>query len=236
MASRKRSQTDRLSLCISDVMRGTKIIVDNRERNFELMEGLEDNEVSISFAQLPVGDYIISDRLCVERKTVRDFESSIMDSRLFEQADRLRQSFEKPLLILEGGQEEFTMPRNAVVGAMLRLYTEYGVQLIFSSGHEETSYMLSKLAEKEQIVEKREPRLLGNKKAYNTYQWQILMLSAMPGIGPKLASSLIRHFKTLRNVATASVEDLMEIEKVGKKKAQRVYEILNAEFSEVEGI
>ena len=220
----------------SDGMRGTKIIVDNRERNFELMEGLENNEVSISFAQLPVGDYIISDRLCVERKTARDFESSIMDSRLFEQAERLRQSFEKPLLIIEGGYEEFTMPRNAIVGAMLRLYTEYGVQLIFSSGHEETSYILSKLAEKEQIVEKREPRLLGSKKAYNTYQWQILMLSSMPGIGPKLASSLIKHFKTLRNVATADVEDLMGIEKIGKKKAQRVYEILNAEFSEVEGI
>lgn len=217
-------------------MRGTKIIVDNRERSFELMEGLEDNEVSISFAQLPVGDYIISDRLCVERKTTRDFESSIMDSRLFEQADRLRKSFEKPLMIIEGGYEESTMPRNAVVGAMLRLYTEYGVQLIFSSDHDETSYILSKLAEKEQIIEKREPRLLGNKKAYNTYQWQTLMLSSMPGIGPKLASGLIRHFKTLRNVATANVEDLMKIDKIGKKKAQRVYDILNVEFNEVEGI
>ena len=63
-------------------MKETKIIIDNRERNLDLLDTLEQHGMTITFAQLPVGDYIISNRMCVERKTTNDFESSIMNSRL----------------------------------------------------------------------------------------------------------------------------------------------------------
>lgn len=213
-------------------MQETKIIVDNRERNLNILEGLERNNVCITFAQLPVGDYIISERLCVERKTVSDFESSIINTRLFEQAKRLRESFEKPVILVEGVQEDLVLTRNVLIGAMLKLYTDFNVQILYAGSDEETAYILFKLAEKEQIKDEREPRLIGNKKAYSMYQWQTLLLSSIPGVGPRLAGSLIRHFKTLKNVANALPEQLMEVEKVGKKKAEKIYEILNAEFKE----
>lgn len=215
-------------------MKETKIIIDNRERNLELLEGLQNKGVRPIFAQLPVGDYIISERLCVERKATKDFESSIIDSRLFEQAKRLSESFEKPLLLIEGDTAEFALGKNVILGAILKLYTEFNLQIIFSESSEETAYILSKLAEKEQIAEGKEPRLVGVKKAYSNYEWQTLILGSIPGIGPKLAKSLIRHFKTLKNVANAGPEELMEIDKIGKKKAARLYEILNSEFAEIE--
>jgi len=213
-------------------MRETKIIIDNRERNLSILEGLQENGTEITFAQLPVGDYIISDRMCVERKTARDFESSIMDARLFEQAQRLHDSFEKAIIVIEGENAEFTMSRNVVIGAILRLYAELNTQIIFSSGGEETAYILAKLAEREQIKDSREPRILGHKKAYNQYQWQLLILSAIPGVGPKLAGQLIRRFKTLKNVVLATPEELTEVDKIGKKKAERIYSVLNSEFKE----
>ncbi len=216
-------------------MQETKIIIDNRERNLELLEGLHDKGVRPIFAQLPVGDYIISERLCVERKTTKDFESSIMDSRMFEQAKRLSESFEKPLLLIEGDASGFALGKNVILGAILKLYTEFNLQIIFSESSVETAYILSKLAEKEQIVDGKEPRLMGVKKAYSTYEWQTLILSSIPGIGPKLAKSLIRHFRTLKNVANASPVELTEVDKIGKKKAERLYEILNSEFKELEG-
>ena len=57
-----------------------RIIVDNRERNIGIIESLEEQGIDLNFAQLPVGDYIISDRICIERKTASDFESSIMNN------------------------------------------------------------------------------------------------------------------------------------------------------------
>ncbi len=215
-------------------MQPLRIIVDNRERNLELIEALSDSGVVIDFAQLPVGDYIISDRICVERKTVGDFESSIMNNRLFEQLGRLHQSFDKPILLIEGDQAEHRLSDNAIIGAILRLYTEYSVQVLHSRDASHSAAILSKFAEREQQDEKREPRLVGLKKAYTTYQWQALILGSVPGIGPALAHRLLSHFKTVKNVAIADPKELMKVEKIGKKKAQRIYEILNAEFQDVQ--
>lgn len=213
-------------------MQETKMIIDNRERNLNILEGLSANGVNVTVAQLPVGDYIISDRMCVERKTTSDFESSIMNSRLFDQAKRLHEGFEKAVLLIEGDYNSFGLTKNVIIGTILKLYTEFNIQIIFSASDEETAYILSKLAEREQTVDEREPRILGYKKAYNLYQWQVLILSSIPGIGPKLAKGLIGHFKTLKNVALASPEEMMKISKIGKKKANMVYEILNSEFKE----
>lgn len=209
-----------------------KIIVDNRERNIEIIDTLMNSGIDLNFAQLPVGDYIVSDRICVERKTVSDFESSIMNNRLFEQLGRLHESFEKPILIIEGSEADHRLSDNVIIGTILKLYTDYNVQVIASHGAEHTATILSKFAEREQTSEKKEPRLTGLKKAYTTYQWQALILSSIPGIGPSLARRLLAHFKTIKNVATADRKELMKVEKIGKKKAEQIYSILNAEFAE----
>jgi ERCC4-type nuclease len=210
-------------------MREVKIIVDKRERNLDILEGLSGSGILLSFAQLPVGDYVLSERMCVERKTVRDFESSIMNARLFDQIERLSNTYKKPILLLEGEESEFTMNPNVVLGAIISLYSDYNVQVIRSRDTAETVSTLARLAEREQD-ERRVPRMLGSKRAFTNAQWQLLILSSIPGIGPKLAKSLISHFKTIKNVVSAEPDALMEVDKIGEKKAEKIYEILNAEF------
>jgi ERCC4-type nuclease len=209
-----------------------KIIVDNRERNMEILEGLSGSGLQLEFAQLPVGDYIISERMCVERKTVHDFESSIINARIFDQLDRLSRDFRKPMLLLEGDDAEFTMHKNVVLGAILSIYGDFNVQVIRSNDVFDTVSILARLAEREQEGKVREPRIVGTKRAFTSTQWQVVILSSIPGVGPKLAVSLIRHFKTLKNVLSAEPKELMEVEKIGKKKAERIYEIINSEFKE----
>jgi Fanconi anemia group M protein len=213
-------------------LEGVRIIVDNRERNIELLECLSRSGVELSFAQLPVGDYVLSDRICVERKTVRDFEGSVMNARLFDQMDRLSSGFRKPMLILEGDEAEFLLQPNVVLGTIVSIYSDYNVQVIRSSCVSETSLILAKLAEREQKKGKREPRIVGSKRAFSDSQWQELILGSMPGVGPKLARSLLSRFRTIVNVAAASEKELMEVDKVGKKKAKRIRSILNDEFDE----
>ena len=222
----------RAYLPAGESLEGVKIIVDNRERNLELLEGLARSGVEVSFAQLPVGDYVLSDRMCVERKTVRDFEGSVMNSRLFDQLGRLGAGFQKPMLILEGDEAEFVLQPNVVLGTILSIFSDYNVQVIRSGCVSETSAILAKLAEREQKKGKREPRIVGSKRAFTNSQWQVLILSSIPGVGPKLARSLMAHFRTISRVAAASREELMEVDKVGKKKAAKIHLLLNEEFEE----
>ena len=210
-------------------MPGIALLVDNRERNESLLNALESNGVHLSAAQLPVGDYIVSDRMCVERKTVSDFENSIIDSRLFDQVSRLEASFEKPILIIEGNECDFRLGKNVMDGAITSLCADYKVQILRTINAEETAYVIFKLAEREQGVKERSPKLQGRKKAHDMHEWQLLLLSAIPGVGTKLAEQLLVRFKTIRGVLSADVDDLMTVEKIGKKKAERIYGIVNSE-------
>src|SRR3954447_1721799 len=53
-------------------------------------------------ARLPAGDYVLSDRLVVERKGPTDLAASIKDRRLFEQLARLADAYPSVVLIVEG--------------------------------------------------------------------------------------------------------------------------------------
>jgi len=49
-------------------------------------------------------------------------------------------------------------------------------------------------------------------------------------VGPVLARRLLEKFKTLRNIANASVYELMSVEGIGEKRAQEIYAIFNTEW------
>ena len=207
-----------------------KIIVDNRERNLSIIEGLQNSQIDLNFAQLPVGDYILSDRVCVERKTSTDLEGSIVNGRLFDQLERLKASFEKPMLLIEGEGTDFRLAGNVILGTALKVYLDYGIQVLWSTDAIETADILASISKREQSHKNREPKLVGFKKAYTEDQWQLLILSSIPGVGIKLAKNMLAHFKSIRNIVNANVEDLEEIEKIGGKKAARIYKVLNTEY------
>ena len=77
-----------------------KITVDTREPE-HLVVLLTQMGVEVSRRMITPGDYIISSKCAVERKTVHDFMGSMFSGRLFEQAEALREAYAKPLLILE---------------------------------------------------------------------------------------------------------------------------------------
>ncbi len=210
-------------------MQQVKIIMDNRERNQEILSRLELKNAELEFKQLPVGDYIVSDRVCIERKTESDLKSSVINARLFDQLERLKKSFEKPILILETSESGFELGRNILLGVISSLYLDYNVQLILSSDAQETADIIYAIAAREQTDKKKQPRLVGLKRAYNDYQWQMLVLCSIPGVGQTLARDLLKKFKTVKSVANATTKELMEVDKIGKKKAQRIYDILNSE-------
>ena len=73
-----------------------RIIVDNREKNSLVVSELISQGNKIEFKQLEIADYIIGE-IAIERKTISDFISSMLNKRLFIQLKNLQQ-YEKSLL------------------------------------------------------------------------------------------------------------------------------------------
>jgi len=78
------------------------IIVDHRERYSGISRLLVGLGAEITEEQLAVGDYILSDRMAVERKRATDFLDSLIKKRLFDQIGRLADAYQRPVLLIEG--------------------------------------------------------------------------------------------------------------------------------------
>lgn len=204
--------------------------VDSRERNTEILEELGKLGVAVSVHTMRVGDYAVSDKVCIERKTVADFESSLINGRLFEQLERLREAYPSPLLLVEGSANEFRLARNAIIGAIAYVYIDKGMQLVLSEGPKETAALIAAIARHEQHKNKREPALKGGVKAYTDSDYQEYVVGNLPGVGPKLARGLLLHFRSIHGVANASVDELMRVKKIGRKKSERIHAVLNANY------
>ncbi|MFH1286020.1 MAG: ERCC4 domain-containing protein [Candidatus Micrarchaeota archaeon] len=179
---------------------------------------------------LNIGDFILSERVVVERKTRNDFEVSLIDGRLFSQAKRMTEEFERAIIIVEGERFEERVERSALLGAVSALICDFGISVFFTKNEEKTVELLYAIAKREQLMEKREIRLIGSKKAFSLAQRQQLVLETLPFIGPKLAKALLARFKTLSAVFNASEKQLMEVEKLGEKKAKTLRTLISARY------
>jgi Fanconi anemia group M protein len=209
-----------------------EIFVDEKESRTSIADILTELGAIVRVKTLPVGDFIISERAVIERKSRSDFESSITDGRLFKQAENMIDNFEKCIVIIEGEEFEERVNRNALLGAISSLILDYGIQVFFTRDLEGTAEMVFALAKREQLGKRVEVRLKGNKKAYSLAQQQQMIVECLPMVGPRLAKALLKKFKTVEKIAKASEQELREVEKIGKKKAKLIKRVLSEEFRE----
>ena len=198
------------------------VIVDNRERNAELLSELESLGVALTVETLPVGDYVVSDRVCIERKTVGDFESSIVTGRLFEQAQRLSEAYERPIIIIEGDREEFRMKGPVISGAIASLYIDYDIPVIETRSARESAEMIKYISKHEQEGRTRTPSVKGGARSFTRSQFMERVVGNMPGVGMDTARKLLQHFGSVQGIALASEKELMEVENVGRRGRRRI--------------
>jgi len=211
-----------------------KIIVDYRELRSNVARKLFDRGAEIDSQSLPVGDFILSEDVCVELKKVDDFVNSLVDGRLFVQAKQIRRNFKKPLYIIEGKLASIFEVRNvhpkAIRAALVSLLLDYQIPFLFAHSEEETAELLHTIAEREQFERNKEVALRGNKKAFSFAEQQQFFIEGIPSIGPSLAKNLLKHFGSCNAVLNASLEDLQQVEKVGEKKAQLIKDIVDRSY------
>jgi len=202
-----------------------EIFADSREAP-EVVDHVRKYGVIVNLKQLDLGDYLLSDRMVVERKTANDFEASIVDGRLFEQAGRLEDNYDFPILIIEGQLKAMRIHQDAFMGAFMAMFVDFGIQIINTRNEEETAKMIYLLAKREQLKDKRPIRLLEKKKAYTLEHQQLRVLEAFPTIGPIMAKKLLDEFGSLDKVFSADIKELEAV--LGKAKASKLKDLLDA--------
>ncbi len=212
--------------------------VDERERSSDVPKKLQALGASIIFKMLDVGDYVVSDRVGIERKSATDFVRSIVDGRLFNQAKRLSEVFEKPVIIVEGSVVKAAklcgVHRRAVIGAQLALAVDMGIATVFTRNEDETAETIFVLARREQekkggfkSMHVKKPRIS------SIEEWQLYVLQCFPHVGPKIARRILETYGSIRNFCVnASLSDLARIEGLGEKRASEILQILYAVYRE----
>src|SRR3989338_4275906 len=113
-----------------------KVVVDTRE-NQNIVQHLQDFGSIVEVKQLLVGAYVCSERIVIEKKTTSDFINSIKDQRLFGQIQELKNSAEKPVLMIEGNPEllflESRMHPNAIRGVLSSIAIYHNVPILWTA-------------------------------------------------------------------------------------------------------
>lgn len=213
------------------------IIADYREKNSMIIKGCMELGVQITLEKLESADYLISDRVAVEFKTQEDFVDSLIDGRLLQQVAGLRDNFIKPLLVVEGDRDLYTlrnMNPNAIRGLLGSIAIDFSIPVLYTRNPKETAALFHLLAKREQLDNKKSISLHADRKRGTTKDLQEFIIATLPGIGQKLAKDLLKNLKSVKTIINASEERLREIEFIGEKKAKRIKEIIDKEYNEFE--
>lgn len=211
----------------------SRITVDTREAASGIPELLQKKGVYVQMKTLDVGDYVVA-QYAVERKTVRDFITSLYGGRLFDQAQRISESYKNFLIIVEGYiQEVLADLKNPRVywGTLLALALNFDFNVFFTLDRRQTTDLLYVLAGRAHGTGKQaRPLLVKKPRMGTTWDWQLSVLEGLPTIGPKLAEKLLLSFGSVRSVFRASLVELAVKGGIGYARAMRIQELLNAEY------
>ena len=212
-----------------------EIVVDQRELDSHIARDLSKREgVATRLETLEVGDYVLSDRVAVERKSIEDFLDTLLggDRSVFEQATDLVRHYDRPVYVIEGDDlyGARNVHPNAIRGALASLAVDYGISILRTEDEGDTADLLETIASREQLKRDREVSAHGEKAAKTLDEQQEYVVSAIADIGPVTARSLLEHFGTVEEVMTAREDDLLEVSGVGEVTAERIREVIGSKY------
>jgi len=197
------------------------IIADIHEKNSLVLSELKSsNQVQLQIKPLKIADYLIG-KTAIERKTIQDFISSMLNKRLIQQLKQM-QKYSQKLLILEGDLDLINnttkLNSNAIRGFIISIISNHQIPIIQTQDYEDTANYLITLAKQQlkpnitSTLHAKIPKTIKEQKQY--------ILESFPNIGPKKAELLLKNFKTLKNTFNATEQELTPLLKNQTKNFQ----------------
>jgi Fanconi anemia group M protein len=212
-----------------------EVVIDQRELDASIARDLSKRDgIETRLETLAVGDYVCSDRVVVERKSVEDFLDTLTggDRSLFEQVGDAARHYARPVVVIEGEglYERRSVHPNAIHGALASLAVDFGASVLRTTDEQETADLLAVLAEREQETDDRSVSVHGEKSSRTLAEQQEYVVAAIAEVGPVTARSLLGELGSVEAVMTADREALMEAEGVGEVTAERIREVTGSEY------
>lgn len=211
-----------------------KIFIDAREKGSKVMKELSEVGCLIELARLESADYLISSRCVIEYKTVPDFVDSIIDGRLLDQMRILKKNYERPLVIIEGNEDIYSLRKihpNAIQGMLATIAVSYNIPILQTKNYKESAGIILTIAKREQQESNKDFSMHPVKKTSSLKEKQEYVVSSLPNIGTRHAKELLEKFGSVKAVINASEEELKEISLIGEKKAKAIKEVTDEKYS-----
>ncbi len=213
---------------------GFLIFADYREKGSGIIKELADLGVQMRLEMLDSADYMLSPRVGVEVKTVPDFVGSIIDGRLLEQLRALSRKFERPVVIIEGTEDMYSVRKvhpNAIRGMLATIAVSYGIPVLRTADSKETAALLVSISKREQEYGSTDFTPHSEKRVFSVKEQQEYLVSSLPSVGPSLAKELLKQFKSIKALVNASEEELKQVSGVGDKIAKAIRELVEKEYA-----
>jgi ERCC4-type nuclease len=210
------------------------LTVDHSEHHASLLGLLHDSGLfSIEMDRLTTGDYLIDDTILIERKTQADFVASLVDGRLFPQVARLAHSRYRSVLLIEGPVRPGTpaVHRHSVEGALVSIAAMWRLPVLHAGDPDESCRLLRFRAHQGSHTDEI-PLPRYDRKPKRVATRRLFVLQGLPGVGPALARRLLAQLGSVERVMTADTTALQTVRGVGRKKADRIRELLTGQRTE----
>jgi len=216
---------------------GVEIVADQRELDAHIARDLSTRDgIETRLETLEVGDYVLSDRVVVERKAVEDFLETLVggDRSLFEQVGAAARHYARPVVIVEGERlyEARNVHPNAIRGALASLAVDFGASVLRTTDADDTADLLEVIARREQETDDRSVSVHGEKSGKTLAEQQEYVVGSVAEVGPVTARALLEHFGSVEAVMCATEEDLLAVDGVGEVTADRIRTVTASPYAD----
>ena len=117
----------------------------------------------------------------------------------------------------------------AIKGTLISAEALWYIPIIFSRSKEDTRDIFMMIGRQDETYVDVIP-LRGGYRPKRLKSKQLYLLQGLPHIGPMLAKRLMEHFRTVSRIMNASIEQLSEVEGIGRVSAKKIREVLDFEY------
>ncbi len=211
-----------------------RVIADEREKPSGVPQELERMGVMVDYRVLDVADYVVRD-YAIERKSSRDFVSSLFSGRLFDQAYRLGEAYHTTILIVEGDLEaEMNRLKNprSVWGGLISAVLDFRLACFYTKDEKQTAQFILTLGRGGRFKGRSggPPVVVRKPKSADLRRVQTSIVESLPSVGPQMAEQLLASFGSVRKAFAASMTEMSIGAGIGRARALTINRILDAPY------
>ncbi|KAJ2115315.1 DNA repair protein RAD16 [Coemansia sp. RSA 922] len=218
------------------------IVVDVREFYSPLPSLLHAAGFTVVPRTIAVGDYILHDHLCVERKSLPDLIQSLRSGRLFNQAESMIAHYSYAVLLIEFemntsfslqpiGSLNPEIALNSINSQLTLLVLAFPrLRIVWSSSPYETASIFAELKRDAAEPDVDRAVAMGQddcavEKESIYAQHPIALLQSLPGVTLRNYQALAKKFKSVSDICAASQDDLTLV--LGAEAAAKLYKFIH---------